>query len=133
VTAYQRRQYSNARGPKLPAVSSAYNDDICKSTYWYRWKSSCHLQNISYRTRRIQSHAMLTPIGAPMSDTVRIKSMGQTSNLEKADLRLAHFQGGWLEFLHIGVPFKKVSHSSTHSRKEAWRGSDGCRGSITYL
>jgi hypothetical protein len=46
----------------------------------------------------------LTPIWAPMSDTVRRESIEQDKSNEKLHLRLAHFQGSGLELLHIGVP-----------------------------
>lgn len=60
-------------------------------TYWYRLRPSCHLSDLSYLvSRRIQSHSVLTPIRAPMSDTVRSQSIERNGACQEVYIRLAH-------------------------------------------
>jgi hypothetical protein len=67
-----------------------------------------------------------------MSDTDRNESIEYDKTREKLYLRLAHFQGGRLELLHIGVPLYPVSHISTQSEGhgrgncEVWSASHTC-------
>jgi hypothetical protein len=51
-----------------------------------------------------------------MSDTFRNESIGYEKTWEELYLRLAHFQGGRLELLHIRVPLYK-SATDQHSRR----------------
>jgi hypothetical protein len=75
----------------------------------------------SMRPWRIHCACWLTPIWAPMSDTVRSESIEHDKAGQEHHLRLAHFQGGWLELLHIGVPVCLLV-TYKHNRRRALEG-----------
>jgi hypothetical protein len=56
-----------------------------------------------------------------MSDTVRNESIELEKTWRELYLRLAHFQGGWLELLHIRVPFYLLA-TYQHNRGGALEG-----------